>query len=115
MWKALGKLFGKKTPALTTALVKADPPPREPYREPDREVPIDLMWNIQDDGARAESIREEIRTKTRRRAARYFAGKAVRHRVTDRKPDSIEFSYFRGSGKPLKIRWTNKANEAEAC
>lgn len=64
------------------------------------------------DADRDKKLVEAIKVRTKRRAIRYFKGLGepgqkgeMKHRVTDRKPDSIEFGYFRRSGKPLHVRW----------
>lgn len=101
------------------------PPPAEtppeskghPYRAPEPPKPAELKRPdivvtcvTRGDADRTKELVESIKVKTKRRAIRYFrglgqSGKEVRHRVTDRKPDSIEFGYFRGSGMPLHVRW----------
>jgi len=50
-----------------------------------------------------------LRLKTKRRALRHFRGKEVTHRVVEKSANSISFAYFRGSGKPVSIRWRMKA------
>lgn len=92
----------------------ATPPEAKPYRKPASPVLVkaeDLMYNIRGDEGRDAAVIEAIKTKTKRRALRYFNGtseREVRHRVTEKKTDSIEFAFFRRSGKPLHIRWQNK-------
>ena len=93
-----------------TAPAEPPPPSSRAYREAPPPTPeLHLMWNIDEgEGGHSKEVVERIKAKTRRRATRYFTGKEVRHRVLERKPDSIRFAFFRRSGKPLRIRWTNK-------
>jgi hypothetical protein len=86
-------------PAVTTAIV-----PKQ------RDIMVTCV--TRGDADRTKEVVESIKVRTKRRAIRYFKGLGepgrkgeVRHRVTDRKPDSIEFGYFRRSGKPLHVRW----------
>jgi hypothetical protein len=79
-----------------------DAAPSEPRPE------LNLYWNIEGDESHPQEVIEQIKAKTRRRATRHFRGKEVRHRVIEKKPDTIRFAFFRRSGTPLKIRWTNK-------
>jgi hypothetical protein len=51
-----------------------------------------------------EAQLREIKKKSRGRAIRHFEGKEVKHRVTEKNSDSIEFAFFR-SGNPTKVRW----------
>jgi hypothetical protein len=110
-WKCVKDSFSA-TPS--TALVKAES--TVPAREERKEVlVIDLMYNIQGGEGLAPDKLEEFMAKSRRRAIRYFSGKEVKHRVTERKADSIQFEFNRGyepqhvPGSPVRIRWTNKA------
>jgi hypothetical protein len=64
-----------------------------------------LICTLSNEGSRSKSQLDEIKKKTRRRAIRHFEGKEVKHRVTEKKPDSIEFAFFRRSGNPVKVRW----------
>ncbi len=72
-----------------------------------------LVCTLQNEDSKSVAIIKELKAKTRRRALRHFAGKEVRHRVTEKKPDSIEFSFFRRSGKPVKIKWQKNGAQPE--
>jgi hypothetical protein len=109
-------MFG---PAPSDSLPPGEPPPESnghPYRAsgppPAAEREIVVTCETRGDADRDKKTVEAIKVRTKRRAIRYFKGldrpekgKEVKHRVTDRKPDEIEFGYFRGSGKPLHVRW----------
>lgn len=88
----------------------SEPPKIEPKPAPER--PIVVTCVTRNDEGRDKKAIETIKEKTRPRAIRYFrnlerpgAEKEVKHRVTDRSADEIEFAYFRRSGKPMHIRW----------
>lgn len=90
---------------------RASEPPK-PAGPPAATKEIVVTCETRGDDGRDKKIVEAILVRTKRRAIRYFKGldrpergKEVRHRVTDRKPDEIEFGYFRRSGKPLHVRW----------
>jgi hypothetical protein len=93
-----------------TALAKVEPEVAKP------KVPKDgskLVCTLTGEDSRSKTEIEKIKVKTRRRALRHFDGKEVRHRVTEKKADSIEFAYFRRSGKPVKIRWQKAGARTE--
>jgi hypothetical protein len=101
-----------------------DPLDRQPYRKPeakteDKDEPekpgevipeIPLVCTVTDTKGLTDTELGKLKEKTRRRALRHFAGKEVRHRVTEKKNDLIEFAFFRTSSgsrrnAPVKIRW----------
>lgn len=103
---------------------KPDAPPESqghPYRgseppkvalKPAPERPIVVTCITRNDEGRDKKAVETVKDKTRPRAIRYFRNlerpgseKEVKHRVTDRSENEIEFAYFRRSGKPMHIRW----------
>lgn len=53
---------------------------------------------------RSEETLKLLRTKAKRRALRHFQGKTVTHRVVKKDETSIEFAFYRRSGKPVNIR-----------
>ena len=72
-----------------------------------------LVCTLTGEATRDLTIINTIKDKTRRRAIRHFAGKEVRHRVTEKKPDSIEFKFFRRTSTPLTIRWQKQGAQSE--
>jgi len=110
MWQVIKDFFSCKKPQEVSApevFTCAPPPvpsvPATPYRTAS---PMEkLICTLQGEGERDLALVNTIKEKTRRRAVRYFAGKEVRHRVTSKKPDSIEFKFFRRSGRPMTISW----------
>jgi len=94
--------------------VKLPSPPKvpemglAPYRKQALMTTADgFTWEVKgNEPKHSEDEIDRLKRKTERRARRYFAGKEVRHRVTVKGKDSIEFSFFRRSGKPVKIKWT---------
>ena len=91
---------------------RASGPPQPMPAGPAEEREIVVTCETRGDADRDKKTVEAIKVRTKRRAIRYFKGldrpergKEVKHRVTDRKADEIEFGYFRRSGKPLHIRW----------
>jgi hypothetical protein len=118
-WKKL--VFGKAKPALAPtptstalAVVEPKPPPGAPYRAVLEPV---LMYNMQGGEDLDYFLLQEFKEKSRRRARRYFEGKEVKHRVTHRSRDVIEFEFNRAGdpnhvpGSSVRIRWTNKSHE----
>lgn len=88
----------------------SEAPPAQPAQPAKRDIMV--TCETRGDADRDKKTVEAIKVRTKRRAIRYFKGLGepgrkgeVKHRVTDRKPDSIEFGYFRRSGKPLHVRW----------
>lgn len=89
----------------------SEPPKIEPPK-PAPERPIVVTCITRNDEGRDKKAIESIKEKTRPRAIRYFRSlerpgteKEVKHRVTDRSENEIEFAYFRRTGKPMHIRW----------
>lgn len=89
----------------------SEPPKIEPPK-PAPERPIVVTCITRGDEGRTKKEVENIVNKTRPRAVRYFRNlerpgseKEVKHRVTDRSENEIEFAYFRRSGKPTYVRW----------
>ncbi len=103
------RLFGigqpEPTPEIIEDQVQAEPAlaipegPEKPAEEPK------LLCTLSNEGSKSTEVIKALKVKTKRRALRHFAGKEVRHRVTEKKADTIEFAYFRRSGNPVRIRW----------
>jgi hypothetical protein len=116
MFKAVcdffGNLMGSKPPPTEETKTEGKTPYRtSPIPPPPLPEPK-LVCTLQgEDGRSVEEI-NIIKSKTRRRAIRHFAGKVIKHRITDKKSDSIEFKFFRRSGKPVTIRWTKEKESA---
>ena len=122
-WKTVLREFEKVAakfrakPGVHVSRRPSEPVPgekKEPYRSaepapvPAVPVPKDdpkLVCTLTGEASRSLETVNKLKEKTKRRALRHFNGKEVRHRVTAKKPDSIEFAFFRRSGTPLKIRW----------
>lgn len=111
-------------PTPTETKPSADPTPTSvggPYRsepsvKPKKVRPpkeLKLVCTLTNEDAKSVDTIKSLKEKTRRRALRHFEGKEVRHRVTEKKTDSIEFSFFRRSGKPVKIRWQKPGAQTE--
>jgi|SRR5580692_12003271 hypothetical protein len=117
-FKGVRDFFVGREPT-STAIVKAPEtaPEGKPYRkhEPAPEIPLDLMYNVQGGDNIAPDKLEEFMEKSRRRAVRHFSGKEVKHRVTHKSADTIEFVFNRDyepqnvPGGVVRIRWVNKA------
>jgi hypothetical protein len=93
---------------------KAPEDPKDEAKKPGEVIPdIPLVCTVTDEKGLTKTELKKLKEKTRRRALRHFAGKEVRHRVTEKKNDLIEFAFFRTSrgqgskGAPVKIRWQN--------
>jgi len=67
-------------------------------------VPMKLHLTVTGGEERDQSVIDSLAAKAKRRALRHFKGKKVRHRVTRQETNSVEFSFFRRSGKPVRIR-----------
>ena|SRR5271157_875469 len=124
-WNALvSKVIGDFRSAPPTE-PKAEPTPvsaggpyrSEPTIKPKKIHPpkdeLKLVCTLTNEDAKSVETIKTLKEKTRRRALRHFAGKEVRHRVTEKKPDSIEFAFFRRSSKPVKIRWQKPGAQPE--
>src|SRR5512135_509837 len=99
-----------------TAMVKADDLKSVPSGEEKPKLLKDgskLVCTLTNEDSKSKAEITKIKAKTRRRAIRHFEGKEVKHRVTEKKPDSIEFAFFRRSGKPVKVRWQKIGARAE--
>ena len=116
LWKKIldcYHFFVKPIPAHEEPQEPVSEPVKAPYRDPAPEPPeahdesLKLICTLTNEDSRSLSEIEAIKKKTRRRALRHFAGegKVIRHRVTEKSNDFVEFSFFRRSGKPVKIRW----------
>lgn len=130
MWSWLKGMFdsGAPEPSKSTALAKVEPPAPPVVRSPEDEdeqedgriVVLDLMYNVQGGDDIPDHVMKEFMQKSRRRAVRHFKGKEVKHRVTHRAPNIIELEFNRPGdpnvvpGGSVRIRWTNKADEAHA-
>ena len=113
-WKKICELLGiqKREPYPIIPRNESSPLRQKDAHEEiqDLQQDLKLMCTLQNESHHSLGVVDNLKEKTRRRALRHFAGKEVRHRVTEKKNDSIEFSFFRGSGNPLKIKW--QKNEA---
>lgn len=83
--------------------VAVGPPPIPAASSPPEEAK--LVCELKGEERLDADVIRKLKAKTRRRAKRHFAGKEVRHRVTKKEAGSIEFAFFRRSGKPLSIKW----------
>jgi hypothetical protein len=108
-------IFGTKPEAAPDSKehpYRGSEPPKIEQPKPPPEKPVIVTCVTRGDEGRDKKAIEVIKEKTRPRAVRYFRNldrpgseKEVKHRVTDRTADEIEFAYFRRSGKPMHIRW----------
>ena len=119
-WKTILHEAGKIV-AKFRSKQEAPPTPATPYRKPEPVedelekpgeviIEIPLVCTVTDTKGLSEIELGKLKDKTRRRALRHFAGKEIRHRVTEKKNDLIEFAFFRSSSgsrknAPVKIRW----------
>jgi len=93
------------TPASAGGPYRSEPSVKPKKVHPPKDE-LKLVCTLTNEDAKSVETIKTLKEKTRRRALRHFAGKEVRHRVTEKKPDSIEFAFFRRSGsKSVKIRW----------
>jgi hypothetical protein len=139
LWKKVVDGFSKAWKAISGGDDEqpvSDPLDNQPYRrEPDPKpslaekdepekpgeiIPdLPLVCTITDTKGLSKTELKKLKEKTRRRALRHFAGKEVRHRVTEKKNDLIEFAFFRttsGSRKnaPVKIRWQKPSTKSDS-
>ena len=105
MWKVIKKfivgLGSKKiiTPVKVTS-IQPDPNSYRQAVKPDK-----LICTLQNENTKDITVINNLKEKTRRRAKRRFSGKIVKHRVTEKNANSIEFAFFRRSGtSPIRIR-----------
>ncbi len=93
------------TPTVPTASTDS------PYRSTPRQE-FKLALEVRGAEGRSQEVLDNLTTKAKRRALRYFRGqKEVRHRVKEKhraehelQTSVIEFSFFRRSSKPVHIK-----------
>jgi hypothetical protein len=83
---------------------------KTPYRTPvpsDPKAELKLVCTLTNDTNQSVASVDKVKEKSRRRALRHFRGEEVKHRVTEKTPDFIEFEFFRTPDKShsVKIRW----------
>lgn len=87
-------------------------PPKGPYRDPpEAGKDLPFTFKVRGEDGRDPDVVNRCVQKAERRARRFFRGKEVRHRVTKREGDAIEFAFFRRSGRTLHVRVTRDPRE----
>ncbi len=80
-------------------------PISSPYREPVVKAEaiegMELSFTVSGEGSHSKDFIATAINKSKRRAKRYFQGKEVKHRVTKREKNMIQFAFARGKYKSL--------------
>jgi len=95
-------------PADAKAPYRTEPTSKPEPAKPEAEKPkFKLVCTLTNEDRKTKEEIQKIKVKSRRRALRHFQGKEVKHRVTEKTPDAIEFEFFRSPDKSrsVKIRW----------